>query len=83
MAHSPSQVDDPIGTVSFQEELQPARAQYGVRGEFRTCDPKWLLVEEGFTLPREHEIELGDFTARSARRPGNAETLEVGGASRD
>jgi trehalose/maltose hydrolase-like predicted phosphorylase len=57
MAHSPSQVDDPIGTLSFQEEVQPARAQYGVRGEFRTRDPKWLLVEEGFTLPREHEIE--------------------------
>lgn len=25
--------------------------------EFRTSDPRWLLVEEGFTLAREHEIE--------------------------
>jgi len=26
-------------------------------GQSRTSDPKWLLVEEGFTLDREHEIE--------------------------
>src|ERR1700756_3609097 len=46
--------------VSFSEELQQVRdaADNGIfASDFRTRDPMWLLVEEGFTLPREHETE--------------------------
>jgi trehalose/maltose hydrolase-like predicted phosphorylase len=28
-----------------------------LQGELRTLDPKWLLIDEGFTLAREHETE--------------------------
>lgn len=58
MARSPSQLEDSTGTVSFEQEVHSRNsAPFGVRGELRTRDPKWLLVEEGFTLAREHEIE--------------------------
>ena len=46
--------------VSFQEELQQARdaAASGILpGNFRNRDPRWLLIDEGFTLDREHETE--------------------------
>jgi trehalose/maltose hydrolase-like predicted phosphorylase len=46
--------------VSFSEELQQVRdaAVNGIlASDFRTRDPMWLLVDEGFTLPREHETE--------------------------
>jgi trehalose/maltose hydrolase-like predicted phosphorylase len=45
---------------SFREELQQVRdaALAAVLPEnFRTRDPKWLLVDEGFTVAREHETE--------------------------
>jgi hypothetical protein len=54
----------PIGVQnqsrSFREELQQVRdaALAAVLPEnLRTRDPKWLLVDEGFTLAREHETE--------------------------
>ena len=44
----------------FEEQLQqvPDAAHSTVlHEEIRTDDPKWLLVDEGFTLAREHETE--------------------------
>ncbi len=60
MVRWPSQIDGSVGTVSFQEKVEgyfSGSVQWGLDGETRTRDPKWLLVEEGFTLSREHEIE--------------------------
>jgi trehalose/maltose hydrolase-like predicted phosphorylase len=44
---------------SFQEELQQARESEAavLPSQLRTSDPKWLLIDEGFTLAREHETE--------------------------
>jgi trehalose/maltose hydrolase-like predicted phosphorylase len=44
---------------SFQEELQQVRESEAavLPGQLRTSDPKWLLIDEGFTLAREHETE--------------------------
>jgi trehalose/maltose hydrolase-like predicted phosphorylase len=55
---SPTDVDEQ--SVSFEEQIQPARGGFArsvLPAHFRTRDPKWLLVDEGFTLAREHEIE--------------------------
>lgn len=46
--------------------------------EFRTSDPLWLLVEEGFTLAREHEIE--SLFAVSNGYMGNRASLAEGSA---
>ena len=46
--------------VSFEEQLRPAdpKAASGLMAaQLRAQDPKWLLIEDGFTLAREHEIE--------------------------
>ena len=48
------------GSVSCEEQLQPAcgsAARSILPEHLTTRDPRWLLVEEGFTLSREHEIE--------------------------
>jgi trehalose/maltose hydrolase-like predicted phosphorylase len=45
---------------SFQEELQQvgdAAVAAAFPGNLRTRNPKWLLVDEGFTIAREHETE--------------------------
>jgi kojibiose phosphorylase len=44
---------------SFQEELQQVResAAAALCRDLRTSDPKWLLIDDGFTLAREHETE--------------------------
>src|SRR6476620_10676153 len=43
----------------FQEELQHVQdSEAAVQpSQLRTSDPQWLLIDEGFTLRREHEIE--------------------------
>src|ERR1043166_1393049 len=46
--------------ISFDERLQSqpgTHAQNVVPEQLSTRDPNWLLVDEGFTLTREHEIE--------------------------
>ncbi|MBV9341102.1 MAG: glycoside hydrolase family 65 protein, partial [Acidobacteria bacterium] len=46
--------------VSFEEQLRPGHGDGSLGAavaRLRTQDPKWLLVEEGFTLTREHEVE--------------------------
>jgi trehalose/maltose hydrolase-like predicted phosphorylase len=46
--------------LSFEEQLRPAHGDGSLSAavaRLRTRDPKWLLVEEGFTLTREHEVE--------------------------
>ena len=46
--------------VSFEEQLRPVHGDGALSAavaRLRTQDPKWLLVEEGFTLTREHEVE--------------------------
>jgi trehalose/maltose hydrolase-like predicted phosphorylase len=44
--------------VSFEEQLHRVDAASSLTAaKLRTLNPKWLLVEEGFTLTREHEIE--------------------------
>ena len=44
---------------SFQEELQQVHESEAavLPSQLRTSDPKWLLIDEGFTLAREHETE--------------------------
>ena len=59
--------DDSLRGGDEPLESPPARIKPGVRGSWRdrvldlpavpTTDPSWLLVEEGFTLAREHEVE--------------------------
>ena len=47
-------------TISFDERLQSqpgTHAQDLVSEQLRTRDPNWLLIDEGFTFTREHEIE--------------------------
>jgi trehalose/maltose hydrolase-like predicted phosphorylase len=61
MNRSSSPVD--IGEESLSFDDQPEFAQdsdaIGVFPvHFRTQDPRWLLVEDGFTLTREHEVEV-------------------------
>ncbi len=43
----------------FQEELQQVQdSEAAVQpSQLRTSDPQWLLIDEGFTLAREHETE--------------------------
>jgi len=46
--------------VAFEEQLQPLDPKAIsalTAAQLRVPNPKWLLVEEGFTLSREHEIE--------------------------
>jgi trehalose/maltose hydrolase-like predicted phosphorylase len=60
MNRSLSPVDVRNESQSLEEELQQVRdaAHTAVlHAEIRTNDPKWLLVDEGFTLAREHETE--------------------------
>jgi trehalose/maltose hydrolase-like predicted phosphorylase len=55
-----SPIDSKMGPLSVEEETQFLRrgaGQAALRGRFRSSEPNWLLMEEGFTLPREHEIE--------------------------
>jgi hypothetical protein len=47
-------------TMPFDEPLQSqpgTHAQDIVSEQLRTRDPNWLLIDEGFTLTREHEVE--------------------------
>jgi kojibiose phosphorylase len=48
----------------------------GLAGQ-RTRDPHWLLVDEGFTLAREHEVE--SLFAISNGYVGNRGSLAVSG----
>jgi trehalose/maltose hydrolase-like predicted phosphorylase len=60
MNRSLSRIDVPNESQSLEEELPQVRdaAHAAVlHAEIRTNDPKWLLVDEGFTLAREHETE--------------------------
>ena len=44
---------------SIQEKLRQVgqSTAAGLSGQLRTSDPKWLLIDRGFTLAREHETE--------------------------
>src|SRR5205823_11713794 len=59
MNRSLSPIDVQSKTSSFQEDLQQARDGEAavLTSPLRTSDPKWLLIDEGFTLAREHETE--------------------------
>ena len=59
MNRSLSPIDVQRKGHSFQEELQQVResAATALSSQLRTADPKWLLVDQGFTLAREHETE--------------------------
>jgi trehalose/maltose hydrolase-like predicted phosphorylase len=49
-----------FSAVAFEEQLQPLDPKAIsalTAAQLRVPNPKWLLVEEGFTLSREHEIE--------------------------
>ena len=54
MNHSASQpqVDTRHGALAYAEAVPSI-----LPALFRDSDPTWLLVEEGFTLAREHEVE--------------------------
>jgi trehalose/maltose hydrolase-like predicted phosphorylase len=46
--------------ISFEERLPPVgdkRPRSILPAYFRSRDPRWLLVDEGFALAREHEVE--------------------------
>lgn len=60
MNRSLSPVDAKEENVSFQEHLQrthDSALREVLPSDLRTRDPQWLLVDEGFMLPREHETE--------------------------
>src|SRR5437879_4913755 len=60
MNRSLSPIDVNEASASLEEQLQPVRGtdiQAILPAHFRNRDPKWLLVDEGFTLAREHEVE--------------------------
>ena len=59
MNRSVSPIDVQRKSSSFQEDLQQARDDEAavLTSQLRTSDPKWLLIDEGFTLAREHETE--------------------------
>jgi trehalose/maltose hydrolase-like predicted phosphorylase len=59
MNRSLSPLDMQRGSHSFQEELQQVRDSEAavLPSQLRTSDPHWLLIDEGFTLAREHETE--------------------------
>jgi trehalose/maltose hydrolase-like predicted phosphorylase len=59
MTRSSSPIEIQNQTQSFLDELQQIRNAgiAAVPRNVRTPDPKWLLVDEGFTLAREHETE--------------------------
>jgi len=54
MNPSLSPIDVNEASASLEEQLQPVRGtdiQAILPAHFRNRDPKWLLVDEGFTLP--------------------------------
>ncbi len=58
MTRSLSEIDNRVGTSYSRES--PVRSEPGPVAEVlrrEMHDPQWLLIEEGFTLSREHEIE--------------------------
>jgi len=60
MNRSLSPIDVRDQSYSTEAELQQvgdAAHALTLQGELRTLDPKWLLIDEGFTLAREHETE--------------------------
>jgi trehalose/maltose hydrolase-like predicted phosphorylase len=60
MNHPLSPIDVRHERHAFEEDLQQewdASHAVAVPGEIRTEDPDWLLIDEGFTLAREHETE--------------------------
>jgi trehalose/maltose hydrolase-like predicted phosphorylase len=59
MDRSLSPIDVQRESNLFQEDLQqlPDTEAAVLPSQLRTGDPKWLLIDEGFTLAREHETE--------------------------
>ena len=59
MNHSASQpqVDTRDGTLTYAEPALGTGPPHVIPALYRNSHPNWLLVEEGFTLAREHEIE--------------------------
>jgi len=59
MNRSLSSMDVQHKSNSFQEELQKVRDRTAAAllSQLRTNDRRWLLIDEGFTLAREHETE--------------------------
>jgi trehalose/maltose hydrolase-like predicted phosphorylase len=58
MHRSPSSTNACKASVSLNHQLDFATdSAAALDAHFRTRDPGWLLVEEGFTLSREHEVE--------------------------
>jgi hypothetical protein len=54
MNRSLSPIDVNERSASLEEQLHPVRGrdiQAILPADFRNRDPKWLLVDEGFTLP--------------------------------
>ena len=48
---------DPLGRAPGQLNARPAAVHPADLPVAPTDDPGWILVEEGFTVAREHELE--------------------------